>query len=147
MNRTIFALDTEFNEFNGELISLALVNVNAPRDYFYEVLEIEAEYGPWVKEHVVPYLDRYPIQGGLPAFQQKLSQFLFSHPGQIVILADWPDDIRYFCNALITGPGEMINCPPLIFQYSPFLSAAKSEVPHNAYYDALAIAKSYKSMA
>ena len=49
-------IDTEFNSFQGELISVGLVSQNG--DEFYEVLEIENDYDPWVQEHVVPYLEK-----------------------------------------------------------------------------------------
>ena len=51
-------LDTEFNGFKGELISLALFNVDG--NHFYEVLELPADYcvHPWVKANVVPVLNK-----------------------------------------------------------------------------------------
>ena len=147
MNRKVFAIDTEFNEFGGELISMALVDVNDITNYFYEVIDIKEEYGLWVKDNVVPYLDRHAI-GDYVAFKRKLSEFLMSqsYGASIFILADWPDDIRYFCDALIKGPGEMYQAPVITCQFNPFLSAGKSAVPHNAYHDAVAIAESYKNL-
>ena len=32
------------------------------------------------------------------------------------IIADWPCDIKYFCEALIVGPGTRVNTPPLSFE-------------------------------
>ena len=130
-------IDTEFNEFKGDLISLALVAETG--EEFYEVLECKNP-GPWVAEHVMPILEKDPIDRDL--FQTKLQHFLFSFK-DITIVADWPDDIKYFCESLITGPGEAMNHPPITFVLDRKLSSGDSKVPHNALHDARAIADSH----
>jgi hypothetical protein len=52
-------LDCEFNGFGGELISMALVDGDG--NYFYEVLPC-LEPINWVKENVLPMLDKQPVQ-------------------------------------------------------------------------------------
>ena len=53
-----YFLDTEFNEFGGELISLALVREDG--ESIYLVYPDLPEYGAWVKEHVVPIIWSIP---------------------------------------------------------------------------------------
>jgi hypothetical protein len=130
-------IDTEFNEFQGELISMALVTLSGYE--FYEVLECKNP-GPWVTEHVMPILGKKPVTKEV--FVEKLQYFL-SHYDSISIIADWPDDIRYFCESLIIGPGMAINHPPITFILDRTISSGDSIVPHNALHDARAIAQEY----
>ena len=51
-------IDTEFNEFKGELISMALVAEDG--EEFYEVLHCANPKG-WVAEHVMPFLEKEPV--------------------------------------------------------------------------------------
>ena len=125
-------IDCEFNEFRGELISMALVAENGRE--FYEVLPC-ASPGSWVAEHVMPILNKQPISQA--AFSHKLYRFLSRFPS-IHIVADWPEDIAHFCQALITGPGERIDTPPLTMEVRRDLDA-DSALPHNALEDARAI--------
>ena len=66
-------IDTEFNEFKGDLISLALVAETG--EEFYEVLECKNP-GPWVAEHVMPILEKDPIDRAL--FQTELKSENFA---------------------------------------------------------------------
>ena len=132
-------IDTEFNGFQGELISMALVSENGHE--FYEVLECK-DPTPWVAEHVIPYLEQDPVSKDM--FQSILMLFLHRFE-QITIVADWPDDIKYFCEYLITGHGVSMNHPPISFVLDRTLSSEDSKVPHNALYDARAIADNHLS--
>lgn len=133
-------IDTEFNGFGGELISLALVTAGGQD--FYEVLQPTKPIVHWVKENVMPYLEKEPITKDI--FQAKLYQYLMdvSKFGQepLTIIADWPDDIKYFCDSLITGPGTCITTPAKMNLFlNRTLSSRESRVPHNAFHDAVAI--------
>jgi len=132
-------IDTEFNEFQGELISLALVAETG--EEFYEVLPCENP-GVWVSQHVMPFLEKEPITKEM--FVYKLQTFL-NRFDEITLIADWPDDIKYFCESLIVGPGMAISHPPISFILDRNLSSGHSKVPHNALYDARAIADMYLS--
>lgn len=125
-------IDTEFNEFQGELISMALVAESGQE--FYEVLPCENP-GPWVAENVMPILFKAPISK--EALQLRLQHWLAQFP-EVHLIADWPEDIQHFCQALITGPGMRINTPPLTMEIRRDLDAV-SELPHNALADARAI--------
>lgn len=137
-------IDTEFNGFNGELISLALVT-NTGKD-FYEALRPTKPILRWVRENVMPYLEQEPIT--IEKFQVKLYQYLMEVSEYcrepLTIIADWPDDIKYFCESLITGPGTSIPTPVRMnFVLDRSLSSELSQVPHNAYHDAVAIMEDY----
>lgn len=126
-------IDCEFNEHQGELISMALVDEAG--NAFYEVVDCEFP-GPWVKEHVMPILGQRPVEKSV--FEFRLQRFLFAYD-HIHVVADWPADIALFCDALITGPGERIDTPPLTLEVRRDLHTAGSAVPHNALEDARAM--------
>jgi hypothetical protein len=129
-----FWLDTEFNEFRGELISMALVAEDGRE--WYEVLPCPNPRS-WVAQHVMPILGKNPLNNQLE-MSWSLCAFL-SQFGHIHIIADWPEDIAYFCGVLITGPGQRIETPPTTFEIDRDLDAAISAVPHNALEDARAM--------
>jgi hypothetical protein len=135
-----FFLDTEFNGFGGKLISMALVPEDSSVREFYVELEIRDQLEPWVRENVIPHLILLP-QSRLQ-FQKGLAQYLWEI-GECVIVADWPDDIRHFCESLITGPGMSLNLLHSIKFELDFGIEYESLVPHNALHDARAIRDSY----
>lgn len=133
-------LDTEFNGFGGKLISMALVPENDSVPEFYKELEMKDHLEPWVRDNVVPHLFVQPCS--YSAFQDALASYLWEC-GDCTIIADWPDDIRYFCEALITGPGMRINMPNSITFELDLNIDYESLVPHNALHDARAIRDFY----
>jgi hypothetical protein len=133
-------LDTEFNGFGGRLISLALVPENDTQREFYKEIQISDQFEPWVKDNVVPHLILIPCSHN--EFQQALAQYLWE-VGDCTIIADWPDDIKYFCESLITGPGMMLNMMHNIKFELDFGIDYISQVPHNALHDARAIKEFY----
>lgn len=140
---TLF-LDTEFNGFGGDLISLALVPLDEDIAPFYESLGC-GEPVAWVYENVMPYVNKDPISR--MEFVSKLGAYLNQfNANQITIVADWPDDISYFCQSLIIGPGYAINTPNLEMLVYHQLSSEHSETPHNALEDAKAIRKMFIEM-
>jgi len=139
-----YFLDTEFNGFGGDLISLALVPEDGDQE-FYTSLPLPETLHPWVEKRVVPYLRHVP-----PGLDNHLSRehaaeqlsIYLSGDRDAVIIADWPDDIAHFCLLLVTGPGDMVEMHGLRFELvrAPgFSSAANSKVPHNALHDARAL--------
>jgi len=135
-------LDCEFNGFVGELISMGIVSEGT--DEFYEVLELRLDpwYHPWVKQNVLPILNKEPVDQFV--FQTKLHDFL-SKFSEVHIIVDWPDDIKYFCQSLITGPGTMISIPrKMTFEIDRTLSSDSSAILHNALEDAKAIRNSWE---
>ncbi len=140
-----YFLDTEFNGFAGELISLALVPEHGDEE-FYAVLELPEEVHGWVRRNVVPYLHLVP-QGlrGTPVSRAEASAELARYLAadqDPVIVADWPEDISHFCMLLVTGPGEIAPVGSMRFEFvsSPgFSTSVNSQVPHNALHDARAL--------
>lgn len=133
-------IDCEFNGFGGELISMAIID-DAGNE-FYEVTSIKGKYDDWVEKNVIPHLNKDAIPYTL--FQKKLEYFLrnYSIDG-FRLIADWPDDIKYFCEAVITGPGYMMAIPSFRADINRNLSSQKSVIPHNALEDARAIRNSF----
>lgn len=133
-------LDCEFNGFHGKLMSMALVPENDKLPEFYKELEIKDQLDPWVRENVVPHMFLKPVS--YKDFQNALANYL-REIGQCTIVADWPDDIRYFCESLITGPGQCLAILHNINFELDFGINYQSEVPHNALHDARAIRDFY----
>lgn len=133
-------LDTEFNGFNGKLLSMALVPEHDTTREFYRELEMNDQLEPWVREHVIPHMVLIPVTRN--KFQQDLAQYLWE-VGDCVIIADWPDDIRHFCESLITGPGACLSMLHNIKFELDWGIEYTSLVPHNALHDARAIKEFY----
>jgi hypothetical protein len=79
-------IDTEFNEYRGALISLALVAEDGREWYGVRFCD---DPGWWVGEHVMPHLGKEPqrdadLRSSLGAF---LCEFDSVH-----IVSDWPGD-------------------------------------------------------
>lgn len=129
-------IDTEFNDFKGDLISIALVAEDGHE--FYESVGCENP-GQWVAENVMPKINKEPIPLELMQFRMRdfLMQFESVH-----IVADWPEDIAYFCDLLIFGPGLRFDTPPLTIEIRRDLDAT-SLLPHNALADARAIMRKH----
>lgn len=131
-------LDCEFTNFQGKLISMALVAENG--DEFYEVVPYKTELcHPWVVENVLPILNKDFIF--YEDFQIKLRKFLSKYD-EIEVIADWPEDFWHFTAALLTGPGMMMDCPKLTMTMERRLNYVSS-LPHNALNDAQAIMAGY----
>lgn len=125
-------LDCEFNEYRGELISMALVSEDGRE--WYEVVPCEKP-GDWVAQNVMPILGKSALSC-MSALTASLCRFL-SQFDSVHIVADWPEDIAHFCTVLITGPGTRIDTPPLTMEVLRIDAA--SEQPHNALADARGI--------
>lgn len=109
------------------------------------MLPLPDEVHPWVARHVVPFLHNVP-----PHLDDRLTHI---EAGRAVaaylegdrapeIVADWPDDIAYFCRLLMPSPADVVLTASILFHYyrTPgFKTAAASKVPHNALHDARAL--------
>ncbi len=146
-----YYLDTEFDGFNGPLLSIGIVREDG------ESLYATTDRAPhvrdkWVAQNVVPILRAIPspfpgaVQFDLrPADLAALLEWYFAKDEGIpYIVTDWPDDIAYLSKAIITGPGQMVSIPRLRFdmvRVDPYEagSAPADAVRHNAYWDAVAL--------
>ena len=106
---------------------------------WYEVTHCYKPEG-WIAENVMPVIYKTPVY--YREMRASLSRFIRDYDAMHII-ADWPEDITRFCDLLITAPGQCIDHPPLTFEVLPL--RCKSEVPHNALYDARAIKIAYLS--
>ncbi|MGE4430305.1 MAG: hypothetical protein AB7E05_06125 [Sphingobium sp.] len=139
-----YFLDTEFNGFGGELISLALVPEFDDQE-FYTSLPLPEKILPWVETNVIPYLRHVPqgVDNHMSRFEAAacVARFL-EGDREPVIIADWPEDIAQLCMLLLTGSGEMAPVGKLRFEMIPtpgFSTSGNSRVPHNALHDARAL--------
>ena len=137
-----YYLDTEFNEFGGDLISLALTTMSGRELY----LATECpKPGAWVAENVLPIVSvpgAEPVMVEADEFGPRVAAFLAGDPAPIIV-ADWPDDIRYFCGALIVGPGQMVSLGSIRFEMhrvDAYPTRMEGAVQHNALWDARALA-------
>lgn len=139
-----YFLDTEYDGFGGRLISLALVPDDGSEELY---LVIDGEVADaWVERNVIPFLDHVPDALRSPRLSRAaaagaLAHWLSSDPAP-EILADWPEDLAQLAMLLVTGPGKMLNVPPLTLRLVPlggWSTAANSAVPHNALHDARAL--------
>jgi hypothetical protein len=154
-----YYLDCEFNGFGGDLISLAIVRHDGPYMYladerFLKLVEWSTRSAirspgidQWVWDNVLPLMG---AKGGITPvwiprsdFGSYLQSFFQededNHP---LVITDWPDDIKYFCECLITGPGEMINIPGIKFEMhrvDAYPTTLPGAIQHNAYCDAVAL--------
>lgn len=131
-------IDTEFNGYQGALISIGLVDEEGRT--FYEAVYCKQPIIEWVDLNVLTVLNKTPTS--LALLKAKLEVWLEPYTN-VHLIADWPDDIRHFCDLLITGPGTRINTPRLTMEVRRDLDGAQSAVPHNALEDAIAIKREY----
>lgn len=142
-----YYLDTEFNGSGGALLSFALLREDGAA--IYGIMPLPANVEPWVNENVIPILRDVPQRYRLAIWEcadqefatSLISAFMAGDPEPVVI-SDWPDDIRYFCELLITGPGQMIALPGIRFEVvriDAYPTTLRDAVQHNALWDACAL--------
>lgn len=135
LDKVTLFIDCEWNGFHGDFISMALVPELGTVP-FYEVVEPGplVDLDPWVAANVIPVLNKEPLPD-MFSFRRKLEEYI-NQWSEVTIVADWPEDIKYFCDALITAPGRRIEIPALTFKIMSIDSV--SDIPHNALADATA---------
>ena len=133
-----YFVDAEFNGFGGDLISLAAVPENDAAPPFYEAVECPRP-SDWVREHVLPVLQTRPRP--LAEVASLFADYLNDDVAPVVV-ADWPEDIAHAAALLTNGEGGRLVNAEVVFRllgHSVFSADRLSKVPHNAYYDALAL--------
>lgn len=138
----ILYLDTEFNGFNGQLISLAMVSPEGHS--WYEVCELPALIDPWVNQHVIPYLGREALRPLIfrSNFQQWVTQF--DNPD---VYCDWHADGQHFC-AMMAGInyGSSIDFAFTLHILKTPPGKPVSIMPHNALEDAKALMEWHQNL-
>lgn len=130
--------------------------------YLYAPANYELVQDQWVKDNVIPvmnsignYPDVNPGMGGnaltmvncgmevTPEYIKGIMSWHLEHffkdDKDITIVVDWPEDIKYISDLLITGPGTMIDIPSIKFELrrvDAYPTNVKQAVQHNALWDA-----------
>lgn len=137
-----YYLDTEFDGFGGEILSLALVREDGEEFYWASYRAATPVNDPWVQENVIPIID---VEGARVTHTGPIAralQYAVGAVDNVHVIADWPDDIAYFCQAMITEPGCRIDTPPLTFEIlriDAYPTELEGAVQHNALWDARAL--------
>jgi len=128
----VLYLDTEFNGFHGELISLGIASTCG--HHWYRAVAPTRPLHPWVAEHVMPFVNVEPDEPEV--FRASLWQYLRTHEGE-TIFADWPEDFAHLMLQLCEPNGI---APELELDMRLIQSGElQPEVPHNALSDAEAL--------
>ncbi len=141
-----FFVDTEFNGFGGDILSMAIVSERGKTLYLaLPEQDIETmNLDPWVERYVVPVIDVYNASAKrLPkdAWGFEIQRFLRGAKN-ITFVADWPEDISHLMNAMIIAPGGMINLPSFhvdMQRVDAYAAKPLGAVRHNALWDARAL--------
>jgi hypothetical protein len=127
-------LDTEFNGFGGELLSMALVDEDG--SFFYGRVPNIRPIHPWVEEHVMPKMGIEPVDR--MTFRADLHRFLRKYQNPEII-ADWHADFVHFFDAFHGADYSQsldLSCTARLLS-GP--SDIRPENPHNALSDAIAL--------
>lgn len=133
-----YFIDAEFNGFGGELISIAAVPEEDSAPPFYEAVHCPSP-SEWARARILPVMQTAPQPRAEIA---RLFSDYLSGDAMPLIVADWPEDIAHAAALLTDGKGGRLALIEVRFQLlspSEFSPAKLSRVPHNAYYDALAL--------
>lgn len=139
-----YFLDTEFCQISKTLITLAIIREDNVAMYVGVKGALGKVEDQWVKDNVIPYIDKAPIPcrwHSVEEIQQMLEKF-FAGDECPTIIVDWPSDINYFSDLIITGPGKMINVKGMTFELKRVESYPTEVTPafqHVAYWDAMAL--------
>lgn len=142
-------LDTEFNGFGGDLISLALVSEPVKRHQmlrhlgettsheFYRAVLCKGPVDSWVQQNVMPVLRIAPLMPAL--FRGEFHDFISKYDNPEII-CDWHADAAHFCN-MLAGPdyGTSLDFPCKITILKTPSGQPVSATPHNALEDARAL--------
>lgn len=128
-------LDTEFNGFGGELISIAMCS-STSKEELYAVRHLPANVNCWVRENVVPLLvaDAEPDH----LIRERVYSYLCRHQGHIII-ADWPEDFTHLLSLLCEPNGFQRHVPGGLRLHLIQQTAIDPKLPHNALSDARAL--------
>lgn len=144
-------IDAEFNGYGGHLISFGLVREDD--ESLYMVYNKPFHIQPWVKENVLPILDlvpsHVPIRRIFTSESARHIEKFMEGDENPVIITDWPDDISYFSDLVLTGPGTMIKIPRLTFRMhriDAYPTSLEGAVQHNAWWDAMALKTKCKEL-
>lgn len=136
-------LDTEFNSFRGQLISMGMVTLDGQE--FYIEMPLPAEIHPWVQEHVIPHLGGATVrpENDLQAAVVTGLWLEQSDDGDLEIVADWPEDFAHLCNLLCAPGGRRSGPDSFKMLIRRDIGSEGSTIPHHALHDAKALRESF----
>ncbi len=140
-----FYIDCEWNGWQGELISIALVPENRLEKVFYAVLPLPEVTDLWVEENVIPVL----LSGGPrivfshEQLASELGEYLRPLDLSVHVIADWPEDIAWLCRSIVKKGGIGVLAPHNTLSFEVLNIPYESYVPHNALFDAYAMRESH----
>jgi hypothetical protein len=137
----IFFVDTEFNGFGGELISIALVPRDQSKLSFYEEVILPERIHPWVKMNVIPLLD-YRNQVSREEARVSLWSYLRGFTEDNLFIADYPYDITLLTALLCDSNGNYSNARMSFLVRQPPREPEPIR-PHNALSDAVALRRAF----
>jgi len=140
-----FYIDCEFDGHNGPLLSIAIVGEDG------RSVHIEADVkasDPWVVANVVPLMDQHDATDCTrvrPNDVGGMIRWFLGNCNHPVIVADSPQDARYFSQAITTAedggyasfPFERLTIE--IYGVDPYPTDLPGAVQHNAWWDAMAL--------
>ena len=132
-------IDCEFNGFDGELISMALVSDDGRE--WYAVLPEPRVWDNWCFHNVLPVISAEKptiYANSMEEFRVSLFAFLggFERP---TFVADWPADIYHLSKVMLGSRYEQTRHIACQMELLPNLPDYAPAVPHNALSDARAI--------
>jgi hypothetical protein len=134
----MLALDTEFTNFQGDLISIALVSDCGDSVYCVRHFDL-GKCHEWVRENVIPVLNQEPEDDII--IKRRIVAFLNRHREQPII-ADWPADFGYLLDLLQEPNGIQWDVGDLEMRLVRDLDPLPA-IPHNALSDARALLCAY----
>lgn len=148
-----YYIDCEFDGLGGPLLSMAIVSETG-RSLYAVMNHRKLIVEDFVRENVMPFLMQVPqekidVQGyGVDKIQlAAMLEYYFKTDVYIHVIADWPDDLKYLSEALITGPGTMIDIPGIkmsVKRVDAYPTALEGAVQHNAWWDAMALRELFR---
>lgn len=139
-------LDTEFNEYNGQTISIGIVAEDGSE--FYEVLEMHETPTKWVAENVMPLLRRAPLK--LAELQKSLDLWLSQFDLLQIFVDHIADGYRFFKLLETDQQGGYLDVPGMMIIVVKDLPGSQrhfSDVEHHALSDARALKQRYQMKA
>ena len=124
-------VDTEFNGKKGALLSMGLYDPITNKEW-YNAVKMEAEYNPWVKDHVVPVLHTVPLEEleFIASFQDFITQYSF-----VEFVYNDNQDGHYLRQVIRSVKGM----PAHRYTRDGGLCSKHAVIPHNALSDAKAM--------
>lgn len=153
-----FFIDCEFNSFQGELISMAVVCDKGELYMVNTEFDVHGDsVHPWVKENVLPHVFQphtHAFCVPVKDFKKHISRFFYDKikEEEIIIVADWWTDIEHFCNVMVGDMGSTVTLNKsrrytLIVDRNidSYADPLPGSVEHNALWDARNIKRAYEA--